>query len=258
MEISFRDKRVLVTAGTQGLGRSIVELYLKEGARVALCARSENSLNEIRQQFGPQVIARPVDLMDLDATQGFVSHVIDEWDGLDHVIVNPPHSVQAPVSKLTLSDWQRSYDAIYRSMFAVVETALPSLLQQDRASVVVISSLAAVEPLDIMPASSVLRGGIAAWVKLMTREYGSRGLRFNAVEPGYIATHIVREGISRTARETGRSAEEVIAGLARPIPLQRLGTPEEIAQAVYFLTSDLASYVSGVCLLVDGGLVRGV
>ncbi len=258
MEVSFRDKRVLVTAGTQGLGWAIVELYLKEGARVALCARSEDSLNAIRQQFGPQVIARRVDLMDLDATQGFVSDVVEQWNGLDHVIVNPPHSVRTPVSELTLSEWQQSYDAIYRSMLAVVETALPSLLDQDRASVVVISSLAAVEPLDIMPASSVLRGGIAAWAKLMTREYGSRGVRFNAVEPGYIATHVVREGISRTARETGRSTEEVIAGLSKPIPLRRLGTPEEIARAVYFLTSDLASYVSGACLLVDGGLVRGV
>ena len=258
MEISFKDKRVLVTAGTLGLGRAIVDLYLRDGARVALCARSEDPLHELEQRFGPQVIARRADLMDPDATRGFVSDVAQEWQGLDHVIVNPPHSARTPLSQLTLADWQQSYDAIYRSMFAVVETALPSLLEQDRASVVVISSLAALEPLDIMPASSVLRGGIGAWVKLMTREYGSRGLRFNAVEPGYIATHIVREGISRTARETGRPPQEVIAGLARPIPLQRLGTPEEIAQAVYFLTSDLASYVSGVCLLVDGGLVRGV
>ena len=122
----------------------------------------------------------------------------------------------------------------------------------------VVSSLAAIEPLDIMPASSVFRGGIAAWVKLMTREYGSRGLRFNAVEPGYIDTYIVQEGVTRTARETGRSPEEVMAELSQPIPLKRFGTPEEIAEVVYFLTSELASYVSGTCLLVDGGLVRGV
>ena len=258
MEISFKDKRILVTAGTQGLGRSIVDLYLKDGARVALCARSEDQLSAIEEQFGSQVIARPVDLMDLNSTQSFVSGVIQKWKGLDHVIVNPPHSVKAPISQLSLSDWQQSYDAIYQSMLAVVKTALPSLLEQKEASVVVVSSLAAIEPLDIMPASSVFRGGIAAWVKLMTREYGSRGLRFNAVEPGYIDTYIVQEGVTRTARETGRSPEEVMAELSQPIPLKRFGKPEEIAEVVYFLTSELASYVSGTCLLVDGGLVRGV
>lgn len=258
MEISFQDQRILVTAGTRGLGRSIVKLYLEDGARVALCARSEDALRAMREQYGSQVIARPVDLMDLDAAQAFVAGVIREWKGLDHVIVNPPHSATLPISQLTLADWQQGYDAILRSMFAVVETALPSLLEQKDASVVVISSLAAVEPMDIVPASSVLRGGIAAWVKLMTREYGSRGVRFNAVEPGYIDSHIVREGVTRTARETGRSPEEVMAELSQPIPLKRFGRPEEVAEAVGFLTSELASYVSGTCLLVDGGLVRGV
>ena len=212
----------------------------------------------MEEQYGSRVIARSVDLMDLDATQRFVSGVIEEWKGLDHVIVNPPHSATVPISQLTLADWQQGYDAIYRSMLAIIETALPSLLERKSASVVVISSVAAIDPIDIVPASSVLRGGIAAWVKLMTREYGSRGLRFNAVEPGYIDTHIVQEGVARTARQTGQSPEEVIAGLSRPIPLGRMGRPEEIAKVVYFLTSDLASYVSGTCLLVDGGLVKGV
>ena len=196
--------------------------------------------------------------MDRNATQGFVSSVVREWEGLDHVVVNPPHSATVPISQLTLTDWQQGYEAIYRSMLAVVETALPSLLQQDDASVVVISSIAALEPMDIVPASSVLRGGIAAWVKLMTREYGSRGVRFNAVEPGYINTHIVQTGVARTARDTGRAPEEVMAELSQPIPLKRFGKPEEVAKAVYFLTSELASYVSGTCLLVDGGLVKGV
>ncbi len=258
MEISFRDTRVLVTGGTQGLGRAIVELYLKDGARVALCARSEDPLNILQQRFGSQVIARKVNLMDLEATQRFVSGVVQEWHGLDHVIVNPPHSATVPISQLTLADWQQGYDALYRSMLAIVETALPSLLEQNGASVVVISSIAAIEPMDIVPASSVLRGGIAAWVKLMTREYGAKGVRFNAVEPGYVDTHIVRQGMTRRSSETGQSPKDVMAELSQPIPLKRFGEPEEIAKVVYFLTSELASYVSGTCLLVDGGLVRGV
>ena len=258
MKISFRDKRILVTAGTRGLGRSIVELYLQDGARVALCARSEDELRALEEQYGSQVIAHPVDLMDVDAAQGFVSAVVHEWNGLDHVIVNPPHSATVQVSQLALADWQQGYDAILRSMLAVAETALPSLLEQKKASIVVISSMAAVEPMDVVPVSSVLRGGIAAWVKLMTRAYGSRGVRFNAVEPGYIDTHIVREGVTRRARETGRSADEAMAELSQPIPLKRFGRSGEVAHAVYFLTSELASYVSGTCLLVDGGLVRGV
>ena len=258
MQMSFRDKRILVTGGTRGLGRAIVDLYLKDGARVALCARSEQALTKMEAQYGSRVMARPVDLMDIDATRRFVSDVVSEWRGLDHVIVNPPHTATVPISQLTLEDWRRSYDAIYLSMFAIVDTALPALLEERGASVVVVSSIAAIEPMQIVPASSVLRGGIAAWLKLMTREYGAKGVRFNAVEPGYVDTDIVQQGVSRRAREADRSPEEVMSELSQPIPLKRFGTPEEIAQAVYFLTSELASYVSGTTLLVDGGLAKGV
>jgi len=159
---------------------------------------------------------------------------------------------------MSLFDWKKSFDAIYSSQHTAVESVLPSMMDAGQGAVVVISSMAAVEPIDIMPASSVLRGGIASWIKLMAREYGRNGIRFNAVMPGFCDTSAVRKGMEKRAEAQNKPVDLVIEEFIQNVPLRRLGKPEEIAQAVQFLSSDAASFISGTTLLVDGGLVRGV
>jgi len=258
MDISFKDKKVIVTAGTEGLGRATVEAFIKAGARVATCARSDDKLASLKEAFGDQILVHKVDLLDASSTKSFTETAAKELGGVDSLIFNPPHSVKVPIPDLSIDDWKKSFDAIYSSMIAATEGVLPALLQSGSGSLTVISSLAAIEPIDIMPASSVLRSGIAAWVKLMTREYGPKGLRFNAIMPGFMDTTAVRKGMKKKAAVQGKSEDQVIEEFTQNVPLRRLGKPAEIAQAALFLSSDAASFISGTTLLVDGGLVRGV
>jgi len=250
--------RVLVTAGTKGLGRAIVDSYIKEGAQVATCARTQTDLDELQSLHGEKLFTKAVDLMDVEALKSFVSEVSTMWNGLDTLVVNPPHSIKIPISELSTDDWQKSFDAIYQGMNASTNAALPTMIKQGSGSVVVISSVAAIEPIDIMPASSVLRGGVAAWVKLMARQYGPQGIRFNSVQPGFNDTPAVAKGLKKRAEATGKTLEEFTKDFVQNVPLRRMGDPSEVANTVLFLASEKASYITGTNILVDGGLSKGV
>lgn len=255
---NFKNKKILVTAGSYGLGRAIVDDFLKAGAQVVTCSRSEENLKELALTHLGQVFVEKTDLTDVKAIEHFVKSAIQKLGGLDVVVFNPPHSVKMPVGELHLEDWKKSFDAIYTAMIATVSAVLPELKNSKIPSVVVISSIAAIEPIDIMPTSSVLRGGIAAWVKLMSREYGPQGIRFNAVMPGFTETPAVKGGFEKRAKTQGKSSEELIKEFSQNVPLRRMGTPHELANAVLFLASELASYITGTTLLVDGGASRGI
>lgn len=249
--------RVLVTAGTQGLGRAIVEAFIKQGDCVYTCARTEKDLNHLKKELGDHLFVKALDLMSLDEVKNFAGTVLSEFSGLDVLVFNPPHSVKIPISRFTLDDWQKSFVALYLSMIAAVDAVLPSMKKQKQGSIVVISSVGAIEPIDNMPASSVLRGGMGAWVKLMAREYGPLGIRFNTVQPGFCDSPAVRKNLLARAQSLGKSVEEVMAELVKNVPLRRMGSPEDIAQSVLFLASDKAAYITGTNLLVDGGMTRG-
>lgn len=258
MELSFKNKKIIVTGGSAGLGRAIVEAFLADGANVATCARHPETLDELKRKYGDQIFVKRVDLMRMEDTKDFMELAAKKFGGIDTLVFNPPHSVKVPISKLTLDDWHRSFDAIYSCMLVAVAVVIPKMAQARKGSVVVVSSLAAIEPIDSMAASSVLRSGVASWVKLMTREYGPKGLRFNAVMPGFMDTPAVRKTLANLAKEQGKSVGAVTKALVRTVPLRRLGTARDVAQAVMFLASDVASFISGTTLLVDGGLVKGV
>lgn len=258
MNINFNNKRVLVTGGTYGIGRATVESFVSEGARVAVCARSQDILSEMQARHGKNLLTRSVDLMDIQSLQGFVKEVCERWGGMDALVYNPPHSTKVPIDELSLDDWQTSYEAIYKGMLAATAAVLPFMIKQKNGSVVVVSSIAAIEPISNMPPSSVFRSGLAAWLKLMAQEYGPSGIRFNAVMPGYTRTPAVEKLLSKKSILNHTSSEDEANALSKSIPLRRLGRPEDTAQAILFLSSGLAAYITGTTLLVDGGFTKGV
>jgi 3-oxoacyl-[acyl-carrier protein] reductase len=255
---NLKNKKVILTAGTNGIGKAIVAGFVAAGARVAVCARSEEGLTALKGEFGDQVWTQSVDLFAVDAVTNFVNQAIQELGGVDVLVYNPPHVTKNLISKVGLEDWQQAFDGTYKSMVAATEAVLPSMSKQKSGSIVINSSLAAIEPIDALSLSSVLRGGIDNWVKLMAKEYGPQGIRVNTVLPGYTDTAAVRKGMKKKADAQGKTVEEVIKTFCANVPLGRLAKPEEMANAFLFLASSQASFVTGTHLLVDGGLVKGV
>lgn len=254
----FKNKKVIVTAGTDGIGRAIVDGFIEGGAKVAVCARSDNNLALLKEKHGDQILVKSADLLDPNNAKSFVQEVVTEWGKVDHFVFNPPHVVKNTIAELSLSDWQKSFNGIFQSMVSASDGILTSMKEHRQGTIVVVSSLVAVEPLNRLAASSVLRGSVAGWVKLMAGEYGPYGIRVNAIQPGYTDTNAVRKGMEKKAVLEGKTPEQVTEEFCQAVGLRRLAQPSEIADGVLYLSSDQSSFVTGTNLLVDGGLVRGV
>ena len=259
MFASFAGTHAIVTAGTLGIGRGIVDQLLTSGSNVSVCARTSSGLQEIKERYPDRVYIEEVDLFDPQNTEAFAVRAVEHWGGkVNHLFYNAPHLPKGGISNLSVDDWQRAYAGIYVSMVSAIGAVLPAMVKANGGSIVIISSLSAVEPIAELALSSVLRGGLPAYVKLLARKYGQNNIRINAVLPGYTDTAIMRQSAQQVADDEGKSVDEILMRWAKPTALGRLGKPEEIANVALFLSSSYASYVTGSTVLVDGGYVQGV
>lgn len=258
MNYDLKDKIAIVTAGTRGIGRGIVDLLLNQGAKVGVCARNEERLKELKDKHSDRIFIKPADLENSDEVSSFVKEVIEEWGSVDHLFYNASNPVKNTVSKLTLEDWDRSYNGIIRSLIAAGQIVIPKMKKGGGGTITVISSLTASEPISYLATSSVLRAGLAAWIKLMAKEYGSSKIRVNAVLPGYTRTDLLNMAAEIEADKDGISIDDVYKKWSNLISLERVAETEEVANAALFLASPGASYISGTSLLVDGGTVKGI
>lgn len=243
----------IVTAGTQGIGRAIVDLLITQGASVAVCARNEDRLAELTAVYSDKVFTARADLYDSGSMSAFIHAAVARFGTVDHFFYNAPNPPKGRLSALTPEDWTSSYQGIITNLNTASQLLVPVFQKKKRGNIVVISSLVAIAPMIDLAASSVVRAGLAAWVKLMAKEYGKDGIRVNAILPGFTMTPALEQAARLESGTRGIEQEGVYAEWSSKISLKRLAKPEEIAHASLFLASSGASYITGTTLLVDGG-----
>lgn len=251
--LRLQNKVTLVTGGNSGIGRAIAELAVAEGARVVITGRNiergEATMQALRQAGG-QAIFVPAELSDEAQVQHVIAQTLAAYGALDVVVNNAGGG--ATKSGVQPTDgpgtrWQKLVGGNFTSAYLVATYALPHL-QQSRGAIVNISSTAAVH------GSYGIYGAAKAGLEGLTRslavDYAPYGIRVNCVSPGWIKTHATKPQAEATPGQNARrEAWEAEASL-----LGRMGRPDEIAQAVLFLASDQASFITGATLIVDGGL----
>ena len=247
MDLGLRGRRALVTAGSRGIGRAIAAELVAEGASVCISSRSPSAA---ASELGVSSVAFDSD--DVDAVPAFVEEVSSALGGpLDIVVVNtggPPTGAD-PLG-FPRSEWEDAYRSLVLTPMALVETVVPGMRSRGFGRVVNVSSTSVREPLPALMLSNAHRAAtLAAW-KTLARNVAGDGVTINTLLPGRIAT-------DRLATNYGSldAAEEAAKG---EVPAGRLGRPEEMAAAAAFLCSDRAAYITGVALLVDGGLTRSI
>lgn len=245
MDLGLKGKRAIVTGGTRGIGRRIVELLVSEGCNVGFCARSGSEVDRTVSEIatdGLLLIGGTVDVADGQQLGGWIIETAKALGGLDIVIPN----ASALVGGADAEAWRKGMEVDILGTVRTVEAAMPYLEASDAASIVAISSTAAINTSGDVRAYSGVKAAIISYMSGLSTNLGGKGIRANTVSPGAIYF----EGGVWDARK--REAPEVYAAAVARCPMGRLGTPEEVANAVVFLASPAAGYISGTNLIVDG------
>ena len=254
--------RVLVTASTRGLGRGIAEVLLEEGALVTINGSRLESVEAARsslsERFPGRVWGVAADLRRAGEAARLVDEAASLMGGLDALVYVPPPPPAGRFAEVGEEEWRTWGEALSLAPVWAVRRSLRYLRGGRSGGIVFVTSVAVREPIPDIVLSNVFRISIHGLVRSLARELGPRGIRVNAVLPGYFLTDRVRGLAERRARETGRSVEEVLEEIASSVPLQRIGDPKELGWVVAFLLSPLSGYVHGASIPVDGGRLYSV
>ena len=255
MELHLENKAFVVGGASSGLGRAVAEQLVAEGARVLLVARNEDALQEAVQELGEQAYPCPADVSQTSGVDEVAAVAVERFGSLDGVLINAGGPPFGPALELADEQWLDAFRLLIGGPVRLLRTLVPQM--NEGASVLFITSTSVREPIKDLDSSNVLRPGVAALVKCLAKELGPR-IRVNSMAPGRIDTDRSRSLDEARATEFGISAEEQRQNVSQGIPLGRYGEPEELGQAAAFLLSPAASYITGISLQVDGGLVSAV
>jgi 3-oxoacyl-[acyl-carrier protein] reductase len=262
MDLGLRDKIALVTAGSKGLGRAVALRLAQEGTQVVICARNEAPLREtaaeIETATDRQVLTLPADVSDPDMVDLIVQATAERFGRIDVLVINAGGPPPGQFLDLTPDDWEAATQLTLMSAVRLCYATVPLMKAQGTGSILAMTSITVKQPLPNLVLSNSLRLGVTGLVKTLADELAPFGIRVNGICPGWTRTSRVEQLLRDRAERNGTTLDEEAAKIAAAIPLGRMGTPEEFAAVAAFLVSPAASYVTGVSLLVDGGMYRGV
>lgn len=250
MDLHLKGKTFIINGGARGIGRRVAELAVEEGASVALFSRHAELVAQVQAELGgkgPQVIAETLDMNDLDAYAAWLKSAAERLGGCDVFI----HTASSSGAGAT-GDWDASYRLDVLGAVRGCETLEPYLERSGAGSVIMLSSTAAIETFIRPQAFNAMKAALITYASQLSQAWGPKKIRVNTVTPG-------------PAEFPGGNWDKIKAGMrgfydaqVAAMPLGRLGAPDDIAPAILFLASPLASYITGANLVIDGGYTKRV
>ena len=254
MDLGLKDKRILVAGASRGLGAGIARAVAAEGARVALVARASDDLQKVAKEI--RGVAVPADLTTTDGPAQAAQGAIAALGGLDGLVVNSGGPPTGTFEQLDEETWRRAIDGTLLAAIRLIRAALPALREGRDPAIVIVLSSSVREPVPGIVTSNVLRPGLNGLIKTLVGEIAP--IRINGIAPGRIDTARIRSLDASQAKERNVGVEEVQRTNLARIPLARYGEAAEVGRVGAFLLSTAASYVDGVVVAVDGGMIRSL
>jgi 3-oxoacyl-[acyl-carrier protein] reductase len=250
MDLRLKGRKAIITGGSRGLGRAAAETLAAEGCDVAICSRGAEGVETAKKSLeakGVKVFGQAVDVGDKDALEGFIAAAIADLGGLDILVSNPSGG-----NGMDEAAWKANFDVDLMGAVRSVNAAVPALSESDAASVIFISSTAAVETFMGPTSYNAIKAALITHANGLSQALAPKGIRINTVSPGPIMV----EGGSWDMIKTHR--EEMYNATVAQIPAGRLGTDQEVADAIVFLSSPLSAFTTGVNFVIDGGFTKRV
>jgi 3-oxoacyl-[acyl-carrier protein] reductase len=260
MDLGLDGKVALVGASSKGLGKASALALAREGALVAICARTESDLKAtaeaIRRETQTGVLAIPADLTSADGIHRVVAATIEEFGGIDVLVTNSGGPPPGKFMDLSDEDWRQGFELVALSFVRLVREVTPHMREHGSGRIIAIQSSSVKEPVEYLDLSNGIRPGIAGMVKALMPELAKDGITINLVLPGVFLTGRINPALASEPSHLDETLAAELAPLAATVPLGRLGDPIELGNLVAFLASKQASYITGAVYQVDGGKIR--
>jgi len=262
LDTGLKNKSVLITASSLGIGKSVAELFTSEGCRVAICSRSKENLlaaaKEIKSKYNVEPLWSVCDLNKSKDIENTFRAVTEQNGNVDILINNCGGPIPGMFQQLEENDWDNAYEQVLLSAVRFSKLILPGMMRNNWGRIINLTSISVKQPIDNLILSNSLRAGVSGFTKSLSNEVARFNITVNNVAPGMTLTRRLYELAVVEAKEKGKSHEEILVEMAKRIPMNRLARPEEIAAVVIFLASKQASYITGVTIQVDGGYIKSI
>lgn len=260
MELNLQDKTVLITASSKGIGRATAELFIKEGAKVAICSRNQenllNTVKEIKSLYNIEPLWTVCDINKLEDIENVVKIVNDNLGDIDILVNNCGGPRAGYFDDMNDDDWEFAFKQILMSTVRFTRLVLPKMKEKKWGRIINVTSLSVKQPVDNLILSNSLRSAVTAFAKTLSNQVGKYNITVNNVAPGYTLTSRLYELAVVKAKQSGVSHEDILSSMANEVPLKRLASPEEVASLIVYLASEQAAYITGSTIAVDGGIIK--
>lgn len=252
IETGLKGRNAMVFGASSGLGLASAQALAAEGANVILLSRNQEKLNhiaaDISQRFGVESSGIAVDINN----EAALADTLTQYGSVDVLVTNCGGPAVKPFAALSLDEWDQGYKSQMRSVVQACQAIVPGMAERGWGRVVMITSITVVHPFRHFALSNTIRPGLEGLAATLTQEYGARGVTANIVCPGITATDRIQTLVNQKV-DKGASIEAAERELTAKIPAGRMGKPEELGEAVAFLASEKAGFISGQRLVIDGG-----
>jgi 3-oxoacyl-[acyl-carrier protein] reductase len=260
MDLGLNGKVAIVGSASKGLGRAVALGLAREGSKIAMFSRSEDSIgraaDEIRAETGAEVEALAADVSSGDDLQRVFDSTIRRFGRVDVLFNNSGGPPPGTFDDFDDDAWVHAFELLLQSSVRLTRLVLPGMRERKWGRIINSTSTSVKQPIPRLMLSNALRGGVTGMANTLAREVARDGITVNNLAPGRIFTDRVEQIDQDAAIRAGKSIEEIRSARLEEIPAGRYGTPEEFAAAAVFLASEQAAYITGVTLQVDGGLVK--
>lgn len=260
MKTGLKNKVVLVTAASKGIGKAVAELFVEEKCKVAICSSNKNNLikasEEIKEFYNYEPLWLVCDINNSKEIKETIKAVRKELGDIDILVNNCGGPKPGFFEDMNDDDWEYGFNQVLMSAVRFMREVLPGMKINRWGRIINITSLSVKQPVDNLILSNAFRSALTAAAKTLSMQMGKYNITVNNVAPGYTLTSRLYELAMEQAKKNKSTHEDVLAEMAKNSSMHRVANPEEIAEAVIFLASQKASYITGSTIPVDGGVIK--